>query len=425
MIRKWEAVSIVIALTALLFLSEQYVFAEDTTEPSSLVVEANTRFALKVFRFLANKTSDRNVLVAPTGLSLTFALLNNGADPGTRKEIEDTFEFSGISLPQLNQGFAQVREALNLTASKPTKRPPWMPLEQWKKLQTAPPNGTTIADSIWCKPGVAFSPAFGATNRRYYGTDINVFQPTPAPSVQVGNWARQRTKKSVPVQLESVYRKSGFILVDVTYFHEFWANQFDPSATKPDFFTLLSGEKKQVPFMHQRRKFRYFEGEDFQAVVLPYGAESMYVFLPGETSSLAQFESLLTADNWKDWLSNFELRQGHIGFPRFDIKHDINVRSTLETLGVKRAFQTLAAFSPLAPEGAMLTSATQSTSLKVDEQGTEAISIGIVGGVPGGVHVSSGPPPKPFEMIVNRPFFFAIVHESTKQLLFLGAVVEP
>jgi serpin B len=33
--------------------------------------------------------------------------------------------------------------------------------------------------------------------------------------------------------------------------------------------------------------------------------------------------------------------------------------------------------------------------------------------------------PKPFVMIVNRPFFFAIRHNPTGQLLFLGAVVEP
>jgi serpin B len=33
--------------------------------------------------------------------------------------------------------------------------------------------------------------------------------------------------------------------------------------------------------------------------------------------------------------------------------------------------------------------------------------------------------PKPFVMIVDRPFFFAIRHNPTGQLLFMGAVVEP
>ncbi len=45
-----------------------------------------------------------------------------------------------------------------------------------------------------------------------------------------------------------------------------------------------------------------------------------------------------------------------------------------------------------------------------------------MGGVSGG---QLAPSPKPFEMIVNRPFFFAIAQEHTGQLLFLGAVAEP
>jgi serine protease inhibitor len=52
---------------------------------------------------------------------------------------------------------------------------------------------------------------------------------------------------------------------------------------------------------------------------------------------------------------------------------------------------------------------------------------GIPGGIPGGAPFGHSEPerPKPFEMFVNRPFFFAIRHNSTGQLLFLGAVVEP
>jgi len=33
--------------------------------------------------------------------------------------------------------------------------------------------------------------------------------------------------------------------------------------------------------------------------------------------------------------------------------------------------------------------------------------------------------PRPFEMIVDRPFFFAICDDFTKSILFMGAVEEP
>lgn len=95
------------------------------------------------------------------------------------------------------------------------------------------------------------------------------------------------------------------------------------------------------------------------------------------------------------------------------------------TWGLAGHFKTSAHFLRSYPNGAKLTSASQSTSLKVDERGTEAISIGVSGGVVGGVPGGGFVPPPPFEMIINRPFFFAIAHQPTGQLLFLGAVVEP
>src|SRR4029077_6418597 len=106
-----------------------------------------------------------------------------------------------------------------------------------------------------------------------------------------------------------------------------------------------------------------------------------------------------------------------------------DVRAALMELGVERSFETIAAFRPIVPlDGARLENAIQKTRLKVDEHGTEAVCIGLVGGVPGGVpggQIGGPPPPPPFKMIMNRPFFFAIVDQATGQLLFLAAVMEP
>jgi len=418
MIRKWGTRSVVIV-----FFSVGHLWAQDASPACSTVVSANARFAFKFFHLLVNKASDQNVLVAPAGPSFLFALLDNGADTETRKEIEDTFEFTGISTPQLNQGFAELRKYLEpIPRPKLTSRPWWMSPEQWKQYPTAPPEGVIIADSLWLRSGVAFSRGFTDVNRRYYGADLKTFLSSRTPSIQVSNWARQRTRKNVPVNISSA---SDFLLVNVTSLHAFWEHKFDESMTKPDLFTLQSGRKKEVPFMHQRRNFAYFEAEGFQAVVLSYRSQSMYIFLPRETSSLAQFEDLLTPRNWQEWLPRFESRPGHVALPKFGVVSNIDLRSVLEDVGVRRAFGTLSAFSPMAPEGAMLTSASQNTSLKVDEEGTEATSVVLLTGVVGGVSAGFRPPPKPFEMIVNRPFFFAIADDQTKQLLFMGAIVEP
>jgi serpin B len=155
----------------------------------------------------------------------------------------------------------------------------------------------------------------------------------------------------------------------------------------------------------------------------------MYVFLPAEDSSLKELEQTLTAKNWQEWLSQFVSREGMVGLPKFKTETGFDVNAALRELGVKRIFGQFAALRPAVtiPEGARLTNALQTTEISVDEKGTEAISVSIAGGVPGGVlgRVIGQERPKPFVMIVNRPFFFAIRHNTTGQLLFLGAVVEP
>jgi serine protease inhibitor len=416
---------------AILSLAVAALFAASTAsaqsgqQSSSAIVNANTRFSFKLFHHLTEETPAKNLLVAPTGLSFTFALLDNGADAEARKEIEDALEFTGLDLKQLNEQSNALRAALQLAEpTKLTKRPAWATSQQWARFKAAPPNGTVIADSLWLSH-MTFPDSFLQVSKQYYGVDVKRLLAKPSPSEQISRWAAERTRTAIPIHPGTI-AKNDFFLVDVTYFHEFWEHKFYES--KPGPFTLLNGQTKQVPMMYQTRYFDYFEGPKLQAIVLPYGRRAaMYVFLPSEDSSLSELEKSLTAVKWQQWLSQFESRRGHLGLPRFQIETGFDVRAALMDMGVRRAFESFSAFLPVVPvDGAKLTQAIQKTRIKVDEQGTEAISIGLLGGVPGGIPGGSlGPPPTPFEMIVNRPFFFAIADVRTGQLLFLGAVVEP
>jgi serine protease inhibitor len=73
-------------------------------------------------------------------------------------------------------------------------------------------------------------------------------------------------------------------------------------------------------------------------------------------------------------------------------------------------------------DGAALTRVQEGISMKVDETGAEVRSYEVMRGVIGAL---VGGPPTPFHMIVNRPFFFAIVDTRTNQTLFMGTVVAP
>lgn len=413
-----RAVFFVIVLLASLQLHTQ-----TSSQAHVSVVDANNRFAFKLFNQLVTKTPDKNILVAPTGLSLTFGLLDNGSDPETRKETESVFEFTGMDLAQINDGFAALRKELNLVLPPPQKRM----LKGGRPASAAgDPNLLIIADSIWGHE--YFSAPFLKTSRDCYGVDLQRLLPSSTPSAQISRWASKQVHRNVSIGTDELARNA-FFLVDVTRFHSLWdwGYDFHESMTEPAQFILPTGQKKKVQMMHQNRKFDYLEGPKFQAVVLPYRENaSMYVFLPGEGSSLSELEQILTAKNWQEWLSQFRSREGFLGMPKFKIEMAFDARTPLQELGVNRIFEQFAALRPgvTVPEGARLTNALQRMEISVDEKKTEVISDSVPGGIPGGISVSRERP-LPFVMSVNRPFFFAIRHNSTGQLLFMGAIVEP
>ena len=286
--------------------------AQNSVSAPSPIVDANSRFAFKLFRQLTAETPDRNILVAPTGLSLTFGLLDNGSDPETRKEIESAFEFTGMDLAEINDGFAALRKEMNLVAPPPTRK-------SGKGASTAPwdddPNRLVIADSLWGHQ--YFSDPFLRISREYYGLNLKRLLPSPIPSAQISRWASKQSHANISISMVKMARND-FVLVDVTRFHSFWRHHFESTMTKPTPFTLLTGQKKEVSMMFQRRNFDYIEVPKFQAVVLPYGQNaSMYVFLPAEDSSLKALEQSLTAKNWRELLPQFNSREGMVGLPKF------------------------------------------------------------------------------------------------------------
>jgi serpin B len=58
--------------------------------------------------------------------------------------------------------------------------------------------------------------------------------------------------------------------------------------------------------------------------------------------------------------------------------------------------------------------------VEVGEEGTEAAAVTEIA-----MPTSAGPelnPPKPFEMIVDRPFLFTIVDARSEMILFMGVI---
>lgn len=386
-------------------------------ESYGALVDANAKFAFRYFREIAASQKDRNVLLAPTALSLDFALLQNGAGPVAKAAILSTFEFRNLSSEQINLQSNTLRHALSYFQ-------PQLPKGYKRGPDTETRERLIMAGSLWIGPWASFRPVFVETAKNDYGVSAMKL-PSDKGAAAVNSWVAAQTGGKLAHVIGSL-QPDDFLFVNTIWFKGIWQSPFSPEATHPGDFTLNSGQKKSVPMMSESRKFGYLRGTKFQAVALEYLHAKMIVVLPDESSSLSEFIQSLTADRWSELMLSMGRRPGYLELPRFSAEFSTDVKDVLRQMGLESLFSSFTSFAPAVsnPEGAKLTRVLQIVRLKVDEKGTEIVSAGVTGGVIGGISAGQRPE-EPFRMIVNRPFFFAVIDDTTHAILYLGAVVEP
>jgi len=101
---------------------------------------------------------------------------------------------------------------------------------------------------------------------------------------------------------------------------------------------------------------------------------------------------------------------------------DLPLKKLMEAVGVEEIFNSNADLSGINPKRELMVSdAFHKAFVEVNEEGTEAAAAtGIVVGM-----MAAFPADQPPNFIADHPFVFAIRHNPSKMILFLGRMVEP
>ncbi|RNF41212.1 hypothetical protein EEX84_02370 [Planococcus salinus] len=212
------------------------------------------------------------------------------------------------------------------------------------------------------------------------------------------------------------------MLLNAIYFNGSWQFPFSEELTEEQPFYLSDGSTADVPLMTLRSELSYLETKNFQAVSLPYGEGemNMHVFLPAEDSSLDKFKASMSEEKWAAWLTEFKAKEGTVMLPKFELEYEVNLNNTLQRLGMETAFSSVDLSNMFEESsGLFISEVKQKSYIDVNEKGTEAAAATSI------MVEESGPAEPPFEMNVNRPFFFAITDEETGVILFMGSIENP
>jgi serine protease inhibitor len=394
-----------------------------------VTVIPNNNFGFQLFKAVARTewASDlnKNILFSPISSGMALQMLMNGAPQSstTYREFFKSMGFNNVELRTINDtnlALLQKFEQLSSSSGAPVRG----------SNNTGVPFTLKLANSIWSNAGssFSFSPNFTQTLRESYfasTNSTNFLEPSGAD--KINEWASQATNGKVPKVIDfQTLQSLAFVLMNATYFKANWFDPFDKIMSQQDVnFTKADGTSTRIRMM-QKRLNGYRETRSSQVMELGYagGSASMYIVLPKPGNSLSQIlqesDGPLNSRFWSN-LAACEKKPADFYLPAFQYDYQVMLNDTLKALGVKIAFTDAADFSALGSPSTKIDLVKQNSFIKVDEEGTEAAAVTLVGG-----RATAEPIPVAYPVMrVDHPFLYFVIEKSTGSILFIGLVSNP
>jgi serine protease inhibitor len=360
-------------------------------------------FGISLLVKLMTPGSEQNIVISPFSLELALGMIFLGC--------------SGTSADELSQivGFTPKRDSQEV-------------LFPGMKLSSALPSGITlkVANSLWCDRSARLQPTFEASVRHLFNPEVKAVDLETADAMRaINDWVAKATENRI-TDLVQQPPKPPLVLIDAVYFKGAWERPFSATQDAPAQFNRERGGPCQVTMMKSSLSAPYLETDGFQAVKLPYngGEFEMLLVLPAKAAGLNTVLQSLSKGSWKQMLAKFSEASGTISLPRFKATFRDSLVAPLSQLGIRAIFEPSKDFAPMFEDSRKfyVSNIIQQTYLRVDENGSEAAAATEVQ-----IEASAmrAPPKKPFNLVFDRPFLFAIIDDQSGQLIFAGVLRDP
>ena len=340
-----------------------------------------------------------NAVSSPVSLGLAFSLSRAGASADTGAVLDEIFGFPKVDL----HGAANAVDLMLAEAS-------------------VEPTTVEVANRLFPDDGFSPLPGFLENAASHYGAAVQPIDldDGAAAAETINEWISDTTRGLVPtIVTERVVRRQELVLVNTVYLKADWIEPFLPALTTDGRVTTSDRRVVKMPFMRDQepvpRRFVQLDGAD--AVELSYqgGQLAMWLIVPHDPTGLAAVEESLNSQELIGL--GVIAQQGFV---------DLTMPKWAQTLPPTDLFEWLcplgfcagAPFENIAPQ-IMITAALHGAKLIVDEKGTEAAAATAM------VFEASARPQADLTVVADRSFLWAIVHQETGALLFIGRLVDP
>ncbi len=394
---------------------------EPLDKEAQLVAKGNNCFAAQLYQRLRGQ--EGNLFFSPYSISTALAMTYAGARSRTQEQMADVLCFptstdvlhklSATGEPMTSEQFAQAfgRIIKDLNARSDGNK-----------------YELRVANALWGQRDYEFLPAFvKLVEEQYAGKleQVDFVKAAEQARQTINQWVEKQTNGKIKDLisrglLDSMTR---LVLTNAIYFKGNWASQFKEDRTREGPFTLLDGNKVQVPMMNQTEQFGYAETDTLQILELPYVGEelSMVILLPKETDGIGELEQEFAGESLSKWLGAVRRQEVIVSMPKFKLTSKFSLGQVLRSMGMTAAFSEKADFSGMTGGRDLFISAVvHQAYVDVNEEGTEAAAAtGVT------MRLTSVGPVRTPVFRADHPFIFLIRDTTSDSILFLGRVMNP
>lgn len=361
-------------------------------------------FAMKLYGELCRK--DGNVFCSPYSISTALAMTAAGARGETLAQMQKVLGL-GVNPVDSDTAFASLAKALD---------------GKGKGLELA------VANALWAQPGYPWNPVYTKRVADVFKAavhDTDYRKDPEACRKTINDWVEKQTMEKIKdlMPRDSIDRMTRLVLTNAIYFKGDWIKAFDKSLTKDAPFTKLDGTKQDVPLMFRKGMVQYAENDTAQVIRLPYkGNEVSFIAaLPRKPGKFAELESKFEQEVCQ--AKFVSMPDVQLWLPKFKVETRYELNGTLKAMGMPDAFDNNKAdFSAMVTTKSdlVISIVVHKAYVDVNEEGTEAAAATGVG-----MKIAAPIPQEPRTFRADRPFLFALRHEPTGTLMFLGRYVKP
>uniref|UniRef100_A0A4W2BL78 Serpin domain-containing protein n=1 Tax=Bos indicus x Bos taurus TaxID=30522 RepID=A0A4W2BL78_BOBOX len=373
---------------------------------SHTLASSNTDFAFSLYKQLALKNPNKNVMFSPLSVSMALAFLSLGARGPTLTEILEGLKFNltEIQETQIHQGFQHLLQALNRPSNQ---------------LQLS------VGNAMFVQEELKLLDKFIEDARVLYSSEAfptNFGDPEAAKSL-INDYVKKKTQGKIEELFKDLSPRTVLVLVNYIYFKAQWRTPFDPKQTYKSQFHVSKNKTVEVPMMSIGDLVTpYFRDEELDCtlVELTYTSNDSALFILPDEGKMQDLEAKLIPEMLTRWRESLYPRGIHeLNLPRFSIATDYKLKDILSQLEIKKVFTQEADLSGITDDHELeVSQVVHKAVLDVGEEGTEGAA---ATGVKVGITSINNHIPLSF----NRPFLIAIVLKDTQSIIFLGKVTNP